>query len=148
MSKGSAVLKLFIVALANITVCGGMFLAVPLTKLIGVLGTDRYLLVLCALTVGLGILALVDLERLSAAYRSVNRDLWFLFIKAAVLGFGGGICILWIVLFKMEILPLRYVWVLLVVGFVLALVLDRKERRPRYKKFRDVDELLRRHRKS
>ncbi|HSJ53168.1 MAG TPA: hypothetical protein VLC52_05415, partial [Anaerolineae bacterium] len=78
------------------------------------------------------------------AYRRANRDLWFMFVKAAVLGLGAGVGIVWLALFKAEILPFKYAWVLLVVGFIYALLLQRKERRPRYKKFRDVDELLRR----
>lgn len=145
MSKrGTTLLTLFIVALVYITMCTGMYLAVPFVKLRAVLGTDMFLLVLSAITVGLGILALLDLEGLSAAYRRANRDLWFMFVKAIALGFGGGVALVWVTLFKLEILPLKYIWVVIVAGLVFVALVDRKERRPRYKKFRDVDDLLRR----
>jgi hypothetical protein len=149
MSKRwTRLLTLLIVALGYITMCAGMFLAVPFVKMRAVLGTESFLLVLSAVTIGLVILALLDLERLSAAYRRADRDLWFMFVKLIVLGFGGGVVLVWVTLFKLEILPFKYIWLAMAAGLVLALLVDRKERRRRTKKFRDVDELLRQERRS
>jgi hypothetical protein len=149
MSKRwTRLLTLLIVALGYITMCAGMFLAVPFVKMRAVLGTESFLLVLSAVTIGLVILALLDLERLSAAYRRADRDLWFMLVKLIVLGFGGGVVLVWVTLFKLEILPFKYIWLAMAAGLVLALLVDRKERRRRTKKFRDVDELLRQERRS
>ncbi len=138
----TALLGLFVVILLYAFACGGVYLSVYLIKLISKIGIGRFIALLAGVTAVTAILFLVDWESLSDTYKRVNRDLWFMFVKGAVLGFAAGICLIWITLFRLEILPFKYIWIFFVTFFVFAWLMDRKEKSHKRKRFPDVDALL------
>ena len=88
-----------------------------------------FLVLLGAATGAWMVTCLVDWGKVSGFYRKWHRDTWFAFVQAFAWGLGGATLILLAALFNLGVLPLRYIWVLLVVAFVFFWLLDRKERR-------------------
>jgi MFS family permease len=137
-------LWLFVGLLLYAFFCAGAYLSVPFVKLIGNLGITQFVILLVGATAAMTVLFLIDWEKLSDRYKRVNRDLWFMFVKGAILGLAAGICLVWITLFKLEILPFRYIWIFFVMLFVFVWLMDRKAKVQKHKRFPDVEDLLKR----
>jgi hypothetical protein len=119
-----------IVGAAFAALWAGIALAALLTQvLLPKMGMPGFLVLLGATTGVWMVTCLVDWGKVSGFYRKWHRDTWLVFVQVFVWGFGSATLIAWAALFKLGVLPFRYIWVFLVVAVVFFWLLDRKERR-------------------
>jgi len=108
----------------------GIALAALLVRvLLPKMGMPRFLALLGVTTAVWMVTLLVDWGNVSGFYRKWHRDTWFVFVQSFVWGLGSATLIGWVALFKLGVLPFRYIWVLLVLAIVFFWLLDKKERR-------------------
>ena len=108
----------------------GIALAALLVRvLLPKMGMPRFLVLLGITTAVWMVTLLVDWGNVSGFYRKWYRDTWFVFVQSFVWGLGSATLIGWVALFKLGVLPFRYIWVLLVLAIVFFWLLDKKERR-------------------
>jgi hypothetical protein len=134
---------LFFLAWLLTAFVGGGYLGIYLVKvLVPKIGIPSFIGVLSATTLFLAILFLIDLDKLSSMYRKWSRDGWFVFVQLAVLGFAFAVANMWIALFKRDVIPLPFILLGIVLLLVFGWLMDRKRRARNYKKFADIDALL------